>query len=137
MSILKPAEFSFLYLQRPNFIWVASCKSQCMFQDWQVFFPSSYSSSPVNQLGKVNELIIKPDLSELTEGKEDEDVVEQTVDKESKADSVFTATSFETALNLVITKRTSYEFSWTWTNWITDSKSLLVDSINNFSCFLT
>lgn len=62
-------------------------------------------------MGKVNELIIKPDLSELPEGKEDEDVVEQTVDKESKADSVFTATSFETALNLVITKRTSYEFS--------------------------
>lgn len=65
----------------------------------------------MNQLGKVNELIIKPDLSELTEGKEDKDVVEQTADKESgsKADAVFTATSLETALNQVIRKRTNYE----------------------------
>lgn len=65
----------------------------------------------MNQLGKVNELIIKPDLSELTEGKEDKDVVEQTADKESgsKADTVFTATSLETALNQVIRKRTNYE----------------------------
>lgn len=69
------------------------------------------SSSPLNQLGKVNELIIKPDLSESTEGKEDKDVVEEAVDGESgsKADSVFTATSFESALNLVITKTTSYK----------------------------
>lgn len=65
----------------------------------------------MNQLGKVNELIIKPDLSELTEGKEDKDVVEEAVEEElgSKADSVFTATSFETALNLVIGKTTSYK----------------------------
>ncbi|XP_011603953.1 epithelial splicing regulatory protein 1 isoform X2 [Takifugu rubripes] len=54
------------------------------------------------KLGKVNELIIKPDLSESTEEKEDKDVVEEAVDGESgsKADSVFTATSFESALNL-------------------------------------
>lgn len=65
----------------------------------------------MNQLGKVNELIIKPDLSELTEGKEDKDVVEEAVEEElgSKADSVFTTTSLETALNLVITKTTSYK----------------------------
>lgn len=81
-----------------------------MFQDWQVSFP--LSSLPVNQLGKVNELIIKPDLSESTEGQEDKDVVEEAVDGESgsKADSVFTATSFESALNLVITKTTSYKW---------------------------
>lgn len=56
----------------------------------------------MNQLGKLNELIIKPDPSELTEEK---DVVEETVEEESgsKADCVFTATSLETALNLVIT----------------------------------
>lgn len=75
------------------------------------FFFSSFSSSslPVNQLGKVNELIIKPDLSELTEGKEDKDVAEEAVAEElgSKADSVFTATSLETALNLVIRKNKS------------------------------
>lgn len=75
------------------------------------FFFSSFSSSslPVNQLGKVNELIIKPDLSELTEGKEDKDVAEEAVEEElgSKADSVFTATSLETALNLVIRKNKS------------------------------
>lgn len=60
-------------------------------------------------MGKVNELIIKPDLSELTEGKEDKDVVEEAVEEElgSKADSVFTATSLETALNLVIRKNKS------------------------------
>lgn len=62
----------------------------------------------MNQLGKVNELIIKPDLSESTEEKEDKDVVEEAVEEAvdgesgAKADSVFTATSFETALNLVI-----------------------------------
>ncbi|CAG11919.1 unnamed protein product, partial [Tetraodon nigroviridis] len=54
------------------------------------------------KLGKVNELIIKADLSELTDGKEDKDVVEEAVEEElgSKADSVFTTTSLETALNL-------------------------------------
>lgn len=62
-------------------------------------------------MGKVNELIIQTDLSELTEGKEDKDVVEEAVEEElgSKADSVFTATSLETALNLVIRKTTSYK----------------------------
>uniref|UniRef100_H3DLY8 Epithelial splicing regulatory protein 1 n=1 Tax=Tetraodon nigroviridis TaxID=99883 RepID=H3DLY8_TETNG len=44
----------------------------------------------------------KADLSELTDGKEDKDVVEEAVEEElgSKADSVFTTTSLETALNL-------------------------------------
>lgn len=61
--------------------------------------------SPPNQLGKVNELLIKPDLSDLTEEKEEEDVVEECVEEQSgfKADCVFTATSLEAALNLVIT----------------------------------
>lgn len=56
-------------------------------------------------MGKVNELLIKPDLSDLTEGKEEEDVVEESVEKEndSKADRVFRAASLETALNLVMT----------------------------------
>ncbi|XP_068180771.1 epithelial splicing regulatory protein 1 isoform X1 [Antennarius striatus] len=54
------------------------------------------------KLGKVNELLIKPDLSDLTEEKEEEDVVEENVEEKngSKADCVFTATSLETALNL-------------------------------------
>lgn len=53
----------------------------------------------------MNELLIKPDLSDLTEGKEEEDVVEESVEKEngSKADRVFTAASLEAALNLVMT----------------------------------
>lgn len=62
--------------------------------------------SPPNQLGKVNELLIKPDLSDLTEEKEEEeDVVKECVEEESgfKADCVFTASSLEAALNLVIT----------------------------------
>lgn len=56
-------------------------------------------------MGKVNEILIKPDLSELTEKKEEEDVVEESVEEEngSGADNVSTASSFETALNLVIT----------------------------------
>ncbi|XP_037640174.1 epithelial splicing regulatory protein 1 isoform X2 [Sebastes umbrosus] len=55
------------------------------------------------KLGKVNELLIKPDLSDLTEEKEEEeDVVEESVEEEnsSRADNVSTATSLETALNL-------------------------------------
>ncbi|XP_076594405.1 epithelial splicing regulatory protein 1 isoform X1 [Chaetodon auriga] len=54
------------------------------------------------KLGKVNELLIKSDLSDLTEEKEEEDVVEESVEEENgfKADCVFTATSLETALNL-------------------------------------
>ncbi|XP_075965276.1 epithelial splicing regulatory protein 1 isoform X2 [Anarhichas minor] len=55
-------------------------------------------------LGKVNELLIKPDLSDLTEEKEEEmeDGVEESVEEEnrSQADNVSTATSLETALNL-------------------------------------
>ena len=71
------------------------------------------SSSP-NQLGKVNELLIKADLTELTEEKEEEqeeDVVEERTEEEngSKADCVFTAPSLETALNLVITSLKSLE----------------------------
>ncbi|XP_029958093.1 epithelial splicing regulatory protein 1 isoform X2 [Salarias fasciatus] len=56
------------------------------------------------QLGKVNELLIKPELSDLTEEKEKEveDVVEESVEENtaSGADCVSTATSLETALNL-------------------------------------
>lgn len=57
----------------------------------------------LNQLGKVNELLIKPDLSDLTEEKEEEDGVEESIEEEdsSRADNVSTATSLETALNLV------------------------------------
>lgn len=69
--------------------------------------------SPPNQLGKVNELLIKPDLSDLTEEKEEEDVVEECVEEESgfKADCVFTAASLEAALNLVITSPKPRKFS--------------------------
>ncbi|KAA8591590.1 hypothetical protein FQN60_016964 [Etheostoma spectabile] len=54
------------------------------------------------KLGKVNELLIKPDLSDLTEQKDEEDVVEESVEEDNRsgADNVFTATSLETALNL-------------------------------------
>ncbi|XP_068591187.1 epithelial splicing regulatory protein 1 isoform X3 [Cebidichthys violaceus] len=59
------------------------------------------------KLGKVNELLIKPDLSDSTEEKEEEeeeeeDGVEESVEEEnrSQADNVSTATSLETALNL-------------------------------------
>ncbi|XP_059194420.1 epithelial splicing regulatory protein 1 [Centropristis striata] len=54
------------------------------------------------KLGKVNELLIKPDLSDLTEEKEEEDVVEESVEEENKsgADNVSTTTSLEAALNL-------------------------------------
>uniref|UniRef100_A0A4W6CBP0 Epithelial splicing regulatory protein 1 n=1 Tax=Lates calcarifer TaxID=8187 RepID=A0A4W6CBP0_LATCA len=53
------------------------------------------------KLGRVNELLIKPDLSDLTEEKEEEDVVEERVEEEngSGADSVSTAASLEAALN--------------------------------------
>lgn len=62
-------------------------------------------------MGKVNELLIKPDLSDLTEEKEEEDVVEESVEEDNRsgADNVFTATSLETALNLVITSLRSLE----------------------------
>lgn len=69
--------------------------------------------SPPNQLGKVNELLIKPDLSDSTEEKEEEDVVEECVEEESgfKADCVFTAASLEAALNLVIISPKSRKLS--------------------------
>lgn len=64
--------------------------------------------SLLNQLGKVNELLIKPEPLDSTEEKEEEeDVVEESVEESveeesgSKADCVTTATSLETALNLV------------------------------------
>lgn len=67
--------------------------------------------SPPNQLGKVNELLIKPDLSDLTEEKEEEDVVEESVEEEngSGTDCVSTARSIDTALNLVIMSIKSLE----------------------------
>ncbi|KAL6109197.1 esrp1 [Pungitius sinensis] len=54
------------------------------------------------KLSKVNELLIKPDLSDLSEEKEEEDEVEERAENENKsrADNVFTATNLETALNL-------------------------------------
>ncbi|XP_026173177.1 epithelial splicing regulatory protein 1 isoform X2 [Mastacembelus armatus] len=54
------------------------------------------------KLGRVNELLIKPDLSDLTEEKGEEDVVEESVEEEngSGAECVYTATSLESALNL-------------------------------------
>ncbi|XP_041844960.1 epithelial splicing regulatory protein 1 isoform X2 [Melanotaenia boesemani] len=53
-------------------------------------------------LGKVNELLIKPDLLELTEEKAEEDVVEESREEEngSGAHCVSTATSIDSALNL-------------------------------------
>lgn len=73
-----------------------------------------FLSSSLNQLGKVNELLIKPDVSDLTDEKEEEDVVEDSVEEEngSKADCVYTATSLETALNLVITSLKSLLFNY-------------------------
>uniref|UniRef100_A0A3P8RR79 Epithelial splicing regulatory protein 1 n=1 Tax=Amphiprion percula TaxID=161767 RepID=A0A3P8RR79_AMPPE len=58
------------------------------------------------KLGKLNELLIKPDLADLTEEKEEEeeedDVVEEHEEEENRsgADSVSTTTSVDTALNL-------------------------------------
>uniref|UniRef100_A0AAX7U5V9 RRM domain-containing protein n=1 Tax=Astatotilapia calliptera TaxID=8154 RepID=A0AAX7U5V9_ASTCA len=54
------------------------------------------------KLGKVNELLIKPDLSDLTEEKEEEDVVEESVEQEngSGADCVYKAPSVDKALNM-------------------------------------
>lgn len=61
----------------------------------------------------MNELLIKPDLSDLTEQKED-DVVEESVEEEngSGADCVYTATMLETALNLVIASLKLLEISF-------------------------
>ncbi|XP_039973172.1 epithelial splicing regulatory protein 1 isoform X1 [Xiphias gladius] len=54
------------------------------------------------KLGRLNELLIKPDLSDLTEEKEEEDVVEESIEEESgsRADCVYTAANLEAALNL-------------------------------------
>ncbi|XP_028282327.1 epithelial splicing regulatory protein 1 isoform X5 [Parambassis ranga] len=54
------------------------------------------------KLGKVNELLIKPDLSDLTGEKEEEDVVEEDVEEENVfgADCVSKVTDIEAALNL-------------------------------------
>lgn len=57
----------------------------------------------------MNELLIKPDLSDLTEEKEEEDVVKE--ENGSRADCVFTDTSLETALNQVIASLKSLEIS--------------------------
>lgn len=54
------------------------------------------------KLGKVNELLLKSDLEDSTEVKEEEDVVEESVTEKhsSGADCVATASNLETALNL-------------------------------------
>ncbi|XP_028983736.1 epithelial splicing regulatory protein 1 isoform X3 [Betta splendens] len=54
------------------------------------------------ELGRVNEILIKPDLSDPTEEREEEDVTEESVEEEngSGADCVSTAATFEAALNL-------------------------------------
>ncbi|XP_054638916.1 epithelial splicing regulatory protein 1 isoform X3 [Dunckerocampus dactyliophorus] len=55
------------------------------------------------KLGKVNELLIKPEVSDSIEAKEPEDVVTEIVEEEengSGADCVFNANSLETALNM-------------------------------------
>ncbi|KAF7669708.1 hypothetical protein LDENG_00147210 [Lucifuga dentata] len=55
------------------------------------------------KLGKVNELLIKPEFSDLTEDKdeEEEDVLEESVEEENRheADCVSTVTNLEAALN--------------------------------------
>ncbi|XP_051920442.1 epithelial splicing regulatory protein 1 isoform X2 [Hippocampus zosterae] len=54
------------------------------------------------KLGKVNELLIKADVSDLTDEKKEEDLVEELVEEEenvSGPDCVFTAKNLETALN--------------------------------------
>lgn len=64
----------------------------------------------VNQLGRVNELHIKPDPTDLTEEKEEqleeeekeEDLSEETVEENRlEADCVSASNSFESALNQV------------------------------------
>lgn len=70
-----------------------------MFLIWHVFpFPL------LNQLGKVNELLIKHNLSVLAEENKEEDVVEEHVEEKTgfKADCIFTADNLEAALNLVM-----------------------------------
>lgn len=91
-----------------------SCGSYCFKTD--LFFLFCF----FNQLGKVNELIIKTNLSDLTDKEEDEDdVVEKSEEKEAeeeqqeeetssyRADCVYTATSLDSAFNTVIEKHFS------------------------------
>lgn len=71
----------------------------CCFKSG-MFFSSSLNS--LNQLGKVNELLIRPELPELTEEREDEEEeVRAEEEKGSSADNVFTAANLESALNQV------------------------------------
>lgn len=60
----------------------------------------------------MNELLIKHNLSDLAEEKNQEDVVEECVEEETgfKADCVFTAENLEAALNLVTFSSTSGQF---------------------------
>ncbi|XP_061531256.1 epithelial splicing regulatory protein 1 isoform X2 [Phycodurus eques] len=55
-----------------------------------------------NKLGKVNELVIKPEVSDVADEKKEEDAAEDLVEEEnaSGADCVFTAKSLEAALNM-------------------------------------
>lgn len=56
----------------------------------------------LNQLGRVNELLIKPDLSDFTEENVKEDVVDnKETEKGSGGDCIFTVTSIDTALSMV------------------------------------
>jgi len=91
-----------IYLQTLDYIRMSpqlmrSCVGYC--------FKNNLFSS-LNQLGRVNELLIKPDLSDLTEEKAEEDVVEESQEEENgSGDCVSTATSIDSALNLVIISR--------------------------------
>lgn len=82
------------------------CFYVSLFLVWHVF-----PSPLLNQLGKVNELLIKHNVSDLAEEKKEEDVVQERVEEETglKADCVFTAENLEAALNLVMFSSTSVE----------------------------
>lgn len=92
-----------------------SCESYCFKTD--LFFCCCcvfFVCFVFNQLGKVNELIIKPDLSDLTDKEEEEDNVEKSEEKEEeeetslyRADCVYTVTSLDSAFNTVIEKHFS------------------------------
>lgn len=62
----------------------------------------------LNQLGRVNELIIRPDLSDLTDEKVEKDVVRESEEEEKEeesvngADCIYTATSLDNAFNVVM-----------------------------------
>lgn len=74
-------------------------------------FKSDMFFVSLNQLGRVNELLIKPELSDLTEPKEEEDGLEVRAEEGSGsgADCVSTATDLESALNQVPTSWCSLE----------------------------